>query len=71
MIRKRETFQTWFDELAQFDFADIERYTGKVSGSSNWFHVRPAAVQVLKELAAVLLTARHIPDVPHLCLHLL
>lgn len=70
MIRKRETFQAWFDELAQFDFADIERHMDKVSGSSNWFHLRPAAVQVLKELAAVLLTVQRIPDVPHVLLHL-
>jgi hypothetical protein len=70
MIRKRETFQVWFDELAQFDFADIERHMGRVSGSSNWFHLRPAAVQVLRELAAILPTIRKIRDVPHVLLHL-
>jgi hypothetical protein len=69
-IWKRETFEAWFDELAQFDFADIERYMKPVHGSSNWIHLRRVCVQVLHELKGILLTIQRLPDTPHTCVHL-
>lgn len=69
-IRRFKGFQKWFDELAQFDFADIERAMGRVDGSLNWFHQRRAGLQVLHELAKLLPTLQQFDDMPHVILHL-
>jgi hypothetical protein len=69
-ILRFKTFQKWFLEMAQFDFADIERAMGQVAGSDNPFVIRRAGVMVMHELKKLLPELQPFDDTPHMLLHL-
>lgn len=69
-ILKFKTFKKWFAEMAQFDFADLEREMRPVAGSDNPFVTRRAGVLVMHELMTLLSSLEQFDDTPHLILQM-